>query len=92
MLLDTTGIQDRRKGSDILQGFYFSWLAVNPLLGGLLSDHLGFANTLIICAALSAAGFLFAFLFLPETRQAARRTRLSPSEVVEKWLASLARS
>ena len=58
MLLDMTGVQDRGKGSGILQGFYFSGLAVNPLLGGLLSDHLGFANALIICAALSAVGFL----------------------------------
>jgi len=38
-----------------------------PLVGGMLSDWLGFSNALSICALLSAAGFLAALAFLPET-------------------------
>ena len=92
MLLDITDTQDRGKGSGILQGFYFAGLAVNPLLGGLLSDRLGFASALTACAALSAAGFLFAFLFLPETMPVNGRAKLTTGEVYKRLLGSIGRS
>lgn len=67
MLLDITDARDHGWGSGILQGFTFLGLAVNPLLGGLLSDRLGFTNALTICAAMTGVGFLIALFFLPET-------------------------
>lgn len=68
MLMDITNEQDRGWGSGVLQGFTFIGLAANPLLGGFLSDRLGFTNALGICTALSAIGFLAAVFLLPETR------------------------
>ncbi len=82
MLLDITGAEDRGQGSGILQGFYFAGLAVNPLLGGLLSDQLGFNSALAACAVMSAIGFLFALLFLPETLPPGTPTRLETGAVL----------
>jgi MFS family permease len=67
MLMDITSEQDRGWGSGILQGFMFVGMAANPLLGGLLSDQLGFSSALTVCTALSTAGFLAALFMLPET-------------------------
>ncbi|MBE0695446.1 MAG: MFS transporter [Anaerolineaceae bacterium] len=92
MLLDITNNSDRGQGSGILQGFYFIGLAFNPLLGGLLNDLLGFSSALTICAALSAAGFLFAFLFLPETMLESGRTRLAFNDVLRGFASMTQRS
>jgi MFS family permease len=67
MLLDVTDESDRGWGSGVVQGFFFVGLALNPLLGGVLSDRLGFTQALAVCAALSAAGYVFALFSLPET-------------------------
>jgi MFS family permease len=77
MLLDIAEEQDRGWGSGILQGFYFAGLALDPFLGGLLSDRFGFAISLSICAALSAAGFVMVLLTLPETLPSGQTTRAS---------------
>jgi MFS family permease len=67
MLLDAAGEQDRGWGSGVLQSFIFIGMALNPLLGGLLSDRFGFTSALAVCAAIQAAGFLIALFTLPET-------------------------
>lgn len=92
MVLDITAAQERGKGSGVLQGFYFTGLAVNPLLGGLLSDRLGFNNALAVCAALSAAGAAFSLLFLPETMAGGAGVKLRAGEAYEKLLAGLGRA
>ncbi len=88
MMLDITDAQEHGQGSGILQGFYFVGLAVNPLLGGLLSDALGFSSALAVCAGLSTAGFLFAFLFLPETLPAGSAARPDLPKVLPGLLAT----
>jgi MFS family permease len=92
MLLDITNNADRGQGSGILQGFYFIGLALNPLLGGLLSDTLGFNSALSICAALSAVGFLFALLFLPETMPESGSIRLAFYDVLRGFASMTRRS
>jgi MFS family permease len=56
-----------------MTGFYqmafLIGLAISPLLGGLLTDALGFRPAVRICAAISAAGLALAFVALPETKQ-----------------------
>jgi MFS family permease len=92
MLLDITIDSNRGQGSGILQAFYFIGLALNPLLGGLLSDTLGFGRALAVCAALSAVGFVFALLFLPETRSEKRGPQLALPEILHGFAAMLRRS
>lgn len=67
VMFDITSLEDRGWGSGLVQTFYFAGLAINPVLGGFLSDRLGFVNALLACAGLQCFGFLIAFLFLPET-------------------------
>lgn len=92
MLLDITSDADRGQGSGILQGFYFLGLGLNPLLGGLLSDSVGFSSALAICAAISGAGFLFALLFLPETRTETGLARPTLADVLRGFSGILKRS
>lgn len=70
MVLDVTGPSERGWSSGLLQTFYFAGLAVNPLLGGILSDRLGFDQAMLVCAAIQGLGLLAALLFLPDTHPA----------------------
>jgi MFS family permease len=67
IMFDITSLEDRGWGSGLVQTFYFAGLALNPLLGGFLSDWIGFANALLACTGLQGFGLVLAFLFLPET-------------------------
>jgi MFS family permease len=71
IVLDITGDRDRGWGSGMLQTFYFIGLAGNPILGGFLSEWVGFHSALLACAGLQSVGLLWALLFLPETRPSA---------------------
>ena len=52
-------------------GFYQAWMwagfALGPLLGGYLTDRIGFRPTMLIFAMLTGVGLLVALLALPET-------------------------
>jgi MFS family permease len=69
MVVDITGPPDRGRASGVLQAFFFAGMALNPLLGGALSDRLGLRPALLACALLSALGLAVAFVALPETRR-----------------------
>ncbi len=86
MMLDITGEGDRGWGSGIMQAFFFVGLALDPLLGGLLSDWLGFTQALAVCAALSAAGFLIALVSLPETLPPDQAVRQRFLYLLSGWL------
>lgn len=86
MMLDITGDGDRGWGSGIVQGFFFAGLALDPLLGGLLSDWLGFTQALAVCAGLSAGGFFIALFGLPETLPAGQAERLPLRKILNGWL------
>jgi MFS family permease len=45
-------------------------LTISPILGGSLTDSLGFQQAVRICAIVSGIGFLVALIALPETRPA----------------------
>ncbi len=91
--LDVVAEKERGWGSGVLQTFYYAGLFVNPLVGGLLSDRLGFSTTFAVCAAISGLGLLEAALFLPKNMPAASRLipALSPSLVMHTSLAAINR-
>lgn len=84
MLVDTTQETNRGWGFGVLQAFFFVGMAVNPLLGGLLTDWLSFQASLAICAALTGLGAIIAWLALPETLPEHRRRR---APVRRRWRA-----
>jgi MFS family permease len=75
MVVDTSQETNRGWGFGVLQVFFFLGMAVNPLLGGLLTDWLSFQAALTVCAALTGLGFIIVWLTLPETLPEHRRRR-----------------
>jgi DHA1 family inner membrane transport protein len=82
MLVDTTQETNRGWGFGVLQAFFFAGMAVNPLLGGLLTDWLSFQAALAVCTVLTGLGFIIALLALPETMPGHRRSR---APVRRRW-------
>ncbi len=72
MILDVAGLEARGRWTGLLQTWFFFGAAASALLGGLLTDQLGYSPALWAGAALQAAGGLVALVLLPETRGAAR--------------------
>ncbi len=68
MVLDVTGDHDRGRVTGLYQLSYLLGLSFSPVLGGVLTDALGFRPALLVCAAITGAGFVVAFFTLPETR------------------------
>lgn len=75
MILDRSGREDRGRLTGFYQMFYLLGLTLSPLVGGALTDALGFQSAVAACAGLSAVGLAVAAMALPETgpeRPAAR--------------------
>lgn len=89
LLLDAAGEQDRGWVSGWLQGFTFIGLAVGPLLGGVLSDRLGFSSALVVCTALSGVGFLIVFFTLPREETVDRRDEVAWRERLARLKSAL---
>lgn len=70
MVLDAAGERERGWATGVLQSLTFVGMALNPFLGGLLSDLFDFRTALLVCFVLSGVGFLIALITLPETRPA----------------------
>jgi MFS family permease len=68
MILDYSTSSDRGRMAGFYQLAFMLGLALSPVIGGLLTDALGFRPALRICAAVSAVGLAVALLSLPETR------------------------
>jgi len=68
MVLDVTGDHDRGRVTGLYQLSYLLGLAFSPVLGGLLTDALGFHPALLVGAAITGGGLIIALLSLPETR------------------------
>ncbi len=68
MVLDVTSDHDRGRVTGVFQLSFLLGLALSPLLGGLLTDALGFRSALLVCASITSIGFIFTFFALPESR------------------------
>ncbi len=68
IVLDVTGDADRGRWVGLYTLFFFLGAASGSLLGGLLTDGLGYHGAMAVNAALTLAGALVAWHWLPETR------------------------
>jgi MFS family permease len=83
MVLDWSAPVDRGRMTGFYQMAFMLGLAISPLLGGLLTDVVGFRAAVRLCAAVSGAGLLLALLALPETRQVGAETQ--PTISARSW-------
>jgi MFS family permease len=75
MVIDRSAPQDRGRMTGLFQVSYLLGLSISPLVGGGLTDVLGFRAAVRICAGLQAAGLLVALAALPETASHPRKVR-----------------
>jgi MFS family permease len=68
MILDYSTPADRGRMAGFYQLAFMLGLAVSPILGGALTDALGFRPAVHICGAVTGFGLLIALVALPETR------------------------
>jgi MFS family permease len=68
MVLDWSTDENRGRMTGLHGISYMVGLAISPVLGGLLTDTLGFRQALRVCALVSSIGLGIALLALPETR------------------------
>ncbi len=69
MVLDWSTSADRGRMMGFYQMAFMVGLAISPVLGGVLTDALGFRAAVLLCAAISGVGLLVALVALPETRR-----------------------
>lgn len=66
MVLDWSTSADRGRMTGFYQVAYMVGLSISPILGGALTDAMGFRTAVRICAAVSAVGLAVAYVALPE--------------------------
>jgi len=65
--LDVSTDADRGRVTGFYQAWMWAGFALGPLLGGILTDRIGFRPTMLILAALTAVGLVVALVAVPET-------------------------
>jgi len=78
MILDCSSAADRGRMTGLYQVAFMLGLTISPILGGALTDSLGFRQAVRVCAAVSGVGFLVALIALPETRPVSETTSQLP--------------
>jgi MFS family permease len=68
MILDRSTAADRGRMTGLYQMAFMLGLTISPILGGALTDALGFRQAVRICALVSGFGLIVALVALPETR------------------------
>jgi MFS family permease len=68
IILDVTTYQDRGRLTGLYQIWFFLGIALGSLLGGTLTDLLGYQTTMWVAASVGFIGGLIALIFLTETR------------------------
>lgn len=90
MVMDRSSLADRGRMMGLYQLVTAFGLAISPVLGGALTDAVGFRPALLICAALSAIGAVFAAVALPETRPPGVGREPARPLLWREWLKHLA--
>jgi MFS family permease len=88
IILDITRLDNRGRWMGFYQIAFFLGAASGSVLGGTLTDLLGYHNTMKINAGLTLVGAIIALIFLPETRKAIRTFLPHPSEQTESIIPS----
>lgn len=68
IVLDIVDDENRGRWIGIYQLSFFLGASAGAMIGGILTDLLGFHQTMIVGAALTLMGAIIALIFLPETR------------------------
>lgn len=89
MIMDCSSPRDRGRMMGIYQLAFALGLAVSPILGGGLTDAIGFRTALRLCAALSGLGAVIAIVALPETRSGAATSVPAGPLAWREWLQGL---
>ena len=79
IVLDATGDQDRGRWVGVYQFSFFLGAASGSILGGILTDWLGYRQAMVVAAGLSLTGALVALVLLPETSGLRREEPASAS-------------
>jgi len=74
MVLDISDDESRGRWMGIYQFSFFLGAAGGAIIGGALTDRLGFHQALLVGAVLTFLGAVIALIFLPETRKMKRET------------------
>lgn len=67
MILDRSTAADRGRMTGLYQMAFMLGLTISPILGGALTDALGFRQAVRVCALVSSFGLIVAIIALPET-------------------------
>lgn len=78
IILDAARIDNRGRWVGFYQISFFLGAASGALIGGVLTDWLGYHPAMGICAGLNLAGAVVALIFLPETRGQRQRRSARP--------------
>ena len=91
MVLDWSTSANRGRMTGFYQVAYMVGLSISPILGGTLTDVLGFRTAVRICAAVSAIGLAVAFVALPDVRPpAAEPPKVTVQPNPRRWPRALA--
>jgi MFS transporter, DHA1 family, multidrug resistance protein len=93
--LDVSSDADRGRVTGFYQAWMWAGFALGPLLGGILTDRIGFRPTMLILAALTAVGLAVALLAVPETMQRGQRPGIktrAPAKSARKAMAGALQS
>jgi MFS family permease len=85
MVLDWSLPENRGRMTGLYQISYMLGLALSPILGGVLTDALGFRSAVFVCAVVSSVGLLVAFVALPETRRRPDRAVAGGGRAHRSW-------
>jgi DHA1 family inner membrane transport protein len=90
MILDRSTAEDRGRMTGLYQMAFMLGLTFSPIVGGTLTDAMGFRSAVRICALISTAGLLLAAVALPETRRPDARSRPGEARFIPRqWLRGL---
>jgi MFS family permease len=78
IILDVSNDESRGKLVGGYQVFFYLGVAGGALLGGALTDMIGYHQAMMICAMLTLTGAFATLLFLPETRGLREQAREAP--------------
>ena len=84
IILDISDASNRGRRVGIYQIFFFLGASGGAMLGGLLTDWLGYHLAMGVAATLTLTGAISALLFLPETRGLQHSTTTSEEDVVQE--------
>jgi MFS family permease len=90
MVLDWSTSANRGRITGFYQVAYMVGLSISPILGGALTDAMGFRAAVRICAMVSAIGLAVAFVALPDSRPPAAELAMATVQTSPRyWLGAL---